>query len=118
MSFPSLSPNAWKVLGFDSLALMLLGGGLLGALCKVLIKKDQKLMSAQSLVDVVIGGLSGVFVPDILPFPDTWPLYKQGFAVAIISFASSNIVTMLVVRFFPEVAKKLEPRNRRASDRS
>lgn len=109
-------PNLWKILGLDYLALALLLGGLLGSLCKALVKQDQRTISAQSLVDVIIGGLTGVFIPDILPFPDSWPIYKQGFAVAIISFASSNLVTIVIGRFFPDVARKLQPQNRRAMD--
>jgi len=110
-------PNVWKILGMDYLAWALLVGGLLGSICKAAVKKDQKTLSAHSLVDVILGGLLGVFIPDILPFPDSWPIYKQGFAVAIISFSSSNLVTMVIGRFFPEIGKRLEPRNRRAADR-
>lgn len=101
-------------LGLDILSLVLLIGGLLGALLRVVTNKTQPLWSRASIVDVVTGGLVGLLFPAFYTFDAAWTVLQRGAAVALVSYVSADLVTNLKERIVPGFLAP--PQNRRAED--
>ena len=101
-------------LGFDAATLALAAGGLVGSAMRLLVNKDQPTLSRQSVVDLVTGGLVGIFVPAVYAFPDGWTLAQQAAAVALIAYFCSDLVTHTLRRIVPGALPV--PKHRRAED--
>ena len=88
-------------MGFDVLTIVLLIGGVLGSVLRVVTSKDQSTFSRASIVDVITGGLVGILFPAFYTFDDWWTILQRGAAVALVSYVSSDLVTSLKARFLP-----------------
>lgn len=89
-------------------------GGFLGSLLRASVNKMQPTLSKQTLVDVVVGGLVGLIIPAVDPWPEGWTVIWKGASVAVVSYVSSDLVTNLMQRFIPGL--NLIDRDRRATD--
>src|SRR3990167_8941403 len=68
-------------MGFDVLTIVLLVGGLLGSILRVVTSKDQSTFSRASIVDVITGGLVGILFPAFYTFYHRWASLHPGGAV-------------------------------------
>ena len=103
-------------LGFDAATLALAAGGLVGSAMRLLVNKDQPTLSRQSVVDLVTGGLVGIFVPAVYAFPDGWTLAQQAAAVALLAYFCADLVTHTLRRIVPGALPVAQ--DRRSNDRS
>ena len=101
-------------MGLDLFSLLLMAGGILGALMRVATTKTQPTWSKASIVDVTTGGLVGLLLPAFYTFDASWTGIQRAAAVALISYVSSDLVTNLKDRFLPTFLAP--PQNRRAED--
>lgn len=102
-------------LGFDAISLTLAAGGLVGSAMRALVNKDQNTLSRQSAVDILTGGLVGVFVPAVYAFPVGWTVAQQAAGVALLAYFCSDLVTNVLRRFVPGALPP--PGDRRTGDR-
>ena len=95
----------------DKVTLILLAAGLLGAFLRAFADNDQKTWSRQTVVDVVLGGLTGGLTPLAITIPgDT--LTKQFLVVTIMSYAGINVLKDLLGKLnvvIPNFTPPLKP---------
>lgn len=84
----------------SALQVTYLVAGLIGGALKAAITNTQETISKRSLVDVVIGGLAAVLIPQFFPnlVPSGTNLFGQGVVVVLISYASSDFVQGILAR--------------------
>ncbi len=83
------------------LQIALLLAGLLGSVLKAWATQSQETFSKKSVVDVVLGGLAAVLVPQFLPslLPPDANLLSTFAIVAVISYASADFVQNIIGKF-------------------
>jgi hypothetical protein len=76
------------------LQIALLIAGLLGSALKAYISTDQTTFSKKSVVDVVIGGLAALLIPQFFPslLPPDANVASTFAIVAVLSYVSSDLV--------------------------
>src|SRR5512137_364191 len=68
--------------------------GLIGSAIKAAGSHDQQTFSSKSLADLVLGGITGILVPLVMPslIPTNANIVQQGAVVAVIAYTGSDII--------------------------
>lgn len=85
----------------DPVTLWLGLGGLVGAALRSIVTLDQKTLSKQTVVDVLIGGAVGMLYPlyPVIPFPDGASLLQRAVIMAMMAYSTSDFATSMFRRF-------------------
>lgn len=66
--------------------------GLVGAGLKAYFSNDQATLGKKSVGDVILGGVSGILVPVLLPLPTDWNIVQQGALVVGLSYFGVDLI--------------------------